>query len=906
MGNKKWYQLDEEEVVKEWKSDPVKGLTKKEAEKRLIRYGPNKLQEGEEISPLKLLLAQFQDFMVLVLLGATLISGLMGEYVDAIAIIAIVLINAILGFIQEYRAEQSLAALKELSAPQAMVIRDGEMMKIPASQVVPGDLVRLESGDRVAADLRLLDVQGVKMEESALTGESVPVEKVKATIPDEDLPLGDQGNMAFMGTLVVQGTGRGIVVATGMETEMGKIAGLLHHAEETKTPLQYRLEQMGKVLVWLAIALTILVMGLGIWNGNDPQEMFLTGVSLAVAAIPEGLPTIVTIVLALGVQRMLKKNAIVRKLPSVETLGCTTVICTDKTGTLTQNKMTVTKIFANGEEWSVSGSGYEPRGEFYLGNTKKDPSVIPSLKNFLEVGVLCNNATLYERKEGKGRTGDWSIHGDPTEGALLVLAAKAGIWKRDLENVWVKEWEIPFDSERKRMSVLFRNREGKRILVVKGAVEELLERSSSVILHDRILPFERVRKEEWLRKNEDMAREGLRVLAIAYKEMEEGRMEKGKGEEWEEGLTCLGLAGMIDPPREEVKDSIRISQQAGMKVVMITGDHRLTAEAIGKQLGILPENGLTVTESELYNMSDEEFGEKVEEIYVYARVSPSHKLKIVQALQAKGHVVAMTGDGVNDAPAIKAADIGISMGMSGTEVAKEASDLILTDDHFSSIEAAVEEGRGIYDNIRKFIRFLLASNVGEILVMLFAMMMALPTPLLPLQILWVNLVTDGLPALALGLDKPEGDMMKEPPRNPKENIFARGLGWKIISRGTLIGLSTLGAFLLALNQGATLLTAQTIAFSTLVMAQLIHVFDCRSDRSIFHRNPLENKALVAAVLSSILLLVGVIYWGPAQRIFDTVSLTYTDWLWILLFAAVPSFLSGVLHLFFVGVKKGRK
>lgn len=902
MSEQNWYHMEERDVIKKWKTDGEGGLSKKEAERRLSQYGLNKLAEREGVSPLKLLLAQFQDFMVLVLLAATLISGLMGEYVDAIAIIAIVFINAILGFVQEYRAEKSLAALKELSSPQALVIRDGEVMKIPATHIVPGDLIHLESGDRIAADLRLIDAQGLKMEESALTGESVPVEKNTGVIREEDLPLGDRANMAFMGTLAVQGTGKGIVVATGMHTEMGKIAGLLGEAEETKTPLQYRLEHMGKVLVWVAIALTLLVTGLGILNGNDPQEMFLTGVSLAVAAIPEGLPTIVTVVLALGVQRMLRRNAIVRKLPSVETLGCTTYICTDKTGTLTQNKMTVTELFADGEAWEITGSGYEPKGEFLQKGRKKDPLKEDALRRFLEASVLCNNAALSSRHEGKSRTGDWEIHGDPTEGALLVLAAKAGLWKKDLEQSWKKEWELPFDSDRKRMSILYRDPEGKFLLTVKGAAEQVLERVTHVVHGGKVLPLDGDLERMFLAKNEAMAKKGLRVLAIAYREVSQ-KESYPHDAHWESDLTLLGLVGMIDPPREEVKESIRISQEAGIKVVMITGDHRLTAEAIGKNLGILPEDGLTVTESELNAMSDEEFQEKVENIYVYARVSPSLKLKIVQALQAKGHIVAMTGDGVNDAPAIKASDIGVSMGRSGTEVAKEASDLILTDDNFTSIEAAVEEGRGIYDNIRKFIRFLLASNVGEIFVMLLAMLLALPIPLMPLQILWINLVTDGLPALALGVDKPEGNRMKEPPRNPREHIFARGLGWKILSRGGLIGLSTLAAFWLALQDGLSLHAAQTVAFSTLILAQLIHVFDCRSDRSIFHRNPFGNLPLVGAVLSSVLLMFGVIYWEPAQQIFDTVPLQGKNWIWIVGFAAIPSFLTGLIRLAVDGIKR---
>lgn len=896
MLTKKWFQASEQEAVRMMESNIENGLNHKEVVSRQRRYGLNVLTEGEKISPFVILLNQFKDFMVLVLLVATLISGLLGEYIDAIAIIAIVVLNGILGFFQEFRAEKSLRALKELTAPTANVIRDGKKLKVAASELVPGDIVLLASGDRIPADLRLVKCKSLHIEESALTGESVPVLKHEKPINDSELPLGDRINMAFMGTLVVQGSGQGVVVETGMNTEMGKIAHLLDNTESAETPLSRRLEHLGKILIVIALILTAIVVITGIWHGQPAYTMFLAGVSLAVAAIPEGLPAIVTIALALGVQRMIKRRAIVRKLPSVETLGCASVICSDKTGTLTQNKMTVTQMYLNGECWSVSGVGYQPMGAFIRNNTEQDIHNYPTIRSALELSVLCNNATLNKKtKKVKGQQlEEWEITGDPTEGALIVLAAKGQIVKEDLLKKWKLELEKPFDSKRKMMSTIFVNDQGKRIVAVKGAPEVLLSNSVSVIVKDRVLPLTEDLRAQYTAMNDDLASKALRVIAIAYKE--ESPKEKLTESNMEQGLIFMGLFGMIDPPRDEVLDSIQACKAAGVKVVMITGDHKLTAETIAKQIGIIPEGGLVVTGTELNNMSDEEIEHEVDNVYVYARVSPEHKLRIVQALQKKEHVVAMTGDGVNDAPAIKAANIGIAMGITGTDVAKEASSLVLADDNFATIKSAIEEGRSIYDNIRKFIRYLLASNVGEILVMFFAMLLALPLPLIPLQILWVNLVTDGLPALALGLDQPEHDTMKHPPRNSKESLFARGLGWKIISRGFLIGVVTLWIFIITLNSGASLQMAQTMAFSTLVMAQLIHVFDCRSEKSVFHRNPLQNRPLLLAVFSSFLLLIGVIYWEPAQLIFKTVDLSLEQWMWILLFSAIPTFLAGVLRL----------
>lgn len=895
MHSKKWYQYSIREVLQILLTDEYVGLNQQEAEKRKEQYGLNQLTEGEQISAVHLLLNQFKDFMVLVLLAATLISGLLGEYIDAIAIIAIVVINALLGFFQEYRAERSLQALKQLSAPTANVIRNGMQMKIAARDLVPGDIVLLESGDRVPADIRLLQSRNLYVEESALTGESVPVLKQDKRIIRDNIALGDQSNLAFMGTSVVRGYAKGVVIATGMNTEMGKIAHLLESTESTQTPLAHRMESLGKVLIVIALILTAVVVVTGILHGHNAYEMLLAGVSLAVAAIPEGLPAIVTISLALGVQRMIKRRAIVRKLAAVETLGCASIICTDKTGTLTQNKMTVTKIYANGEVWDVTGSGYEPHGSIYRNNELLDVHH-RMLRRIVEIGLLCNHATLYQNDKGK-----WEIKGDPTEGSLLVLAAKAGLWKEDLLHSWQFLKENPFDSSRKMMSTLYTNDSGVQLVAVKGAPEVILRKCEYILDHDRVIPLSDEKRNQIETQNNEFAQNALRVIALAYKEVSKDSQVDERN--MEENLTFVGLVGMMDPPREEVPEAIATCQSAGVRVVMITGDHKLTATTIAKQIGILPENGLTITGEELDQMSEEEFASIIDRIYVYARVSPENKLKIVQTLQKKGHVVAMTGDGVNDAPAIKASDIGVSMGNTGTDVAKEASAIVLADDNFATIKAAIEEGRSIYDNIRKFVRYLLASNVGEILVMFFAMLLALPLPLLPLQILWVNLVTDGLPALALGLDQPERDTMRQPPRARKESIFARGLGWKIVSRGFLIGFVTLLIFMIVLDSGASVETAQTMAFSTLVVAQLIHVFDCRSEKSIFHRNPFQNVYLLLAVLSSFLLMIAVIYWDPAQVIFKTVDLTFIQWIWVFIFAAIPTFLAGFIGILLGRVKK---
>jgi len=907
QASKPWYHVPVEEATHLLGSDQETGLDRTQAEERRKRYGPNVLQESKRVSLISVFLGQFKDFMVAILVIATVISFFLGEYLDAITIVAIIFINGVLGFIQEARAERSLQALKEMAAPMARVMRDGKIDLLPASSLVPGDLVLLEAGDRVPADLRLVLASRLEIEESALTGESVPVSKQTDVVRNgrdgEQIPLGDRKNLAFMGTLVTGGTGKGIVTAIGMETELGRIAHLINEAETMETPLQRRLEQMGKLLVVVAILLTIVVVLAGVWHGHELFTMFLAGVSLAVAAIPEGLPAIVTIALALGVQRMIRRNAIVRKLPSVETLGCASVICSDKTGTLTQNKMTVTHVWQSNKIYEVTGSGYHPTGEIKLGGKSVSLAREEGMLQLFRVAERCNNAQLLSEQEeeryglfsGK-REPSWRVIGDPTEGALLVLAAKAvgkqGTGKRLLPT-GKRVDELPFDSDRKMMSVIEETPDGKRTLLSKGAAEAILARSTHIVWDGEVVPLTQRLRQAIAEVTEEMAGKALRVLAFAYRPLDTAqRVTQSAG--MESGLIFVGLAGMIDPPRQEVKQAIGLCRQAGIKTVMITGDHKITAEAIAREIGILRPGSEVLEGAELNRMSDEQLALEAEHIAVYARVSPEHKLRIVRALQSRGHVVAMTGDGVNDAPAIKTADIGISMGITGTDVTKEASDLVLRDDNFATIVSAIEEGRNIYDNIRKFIRYLLASNVGEILVMFFAMMIGLPLPLVPIQILWVNLVTDGLPAMALGVDPAEDDTMYQRPRRRNENIFARGLGWKIISRGFLIGLMTLGAFWLTLREDpSNLVHAQTVAFVTLVMAQLIHVFDCRSEHSVFHRNPFENMYLVWAVISSLLLVLVVIYWPPMQPIFKTTALTLRDWALVLVAGGIPTFVAGI-------------
>ncbi|MFP7494140.1 cation-translocating P-type ATPase [Terribacillus saccharophilus] len=877
----RWYQISAEETAKQTNSDPNKGLSTKEVQQRLKRDGRNEWKEEKSVSQLALFFGQFKDFMVLVLLAATVVSGLLGEYIDSIAILLIVVLNALIGFFQERNAEKSLSKLKELNAPMARVLRDGQWSRISSAELVAGDIVSLSAGDRVPADLRLIRVTSLETEESALTGESLPVAKVTEKLDADQLGPQDQQNIAFMSSLVTRGSGTGIVIGTGSNTVVGQIAELLVDTKRKQTPLEKRLEKLGKILIVIALLLTALTVLAGVYRGNPIYEMLIAGVSLAVAVIPEGLPAIVTVALSLGVQRMIKQKAIVRRLSAVETLGSATVICSDKTGTLTENQMTVKEIYLDGKTYTVTGDGYDPSGGFFRdGHDAKEES----LHEFLRYGVLSSHAKVFRKKKR------WMIDGDPTEGALVVAAKKAGIEEEKLSGYDILH-EIPFDSKRKRMTVLVRTPDGKQIAITKGAPDVLIEKAAFLGIDKKLLAAKD--KQNLYEAVDQMAAKALRTIAICIRQFPAGY--DPKEDELEKDMSFIGLNGLIDPPRKEAKDAIIDCRKAGIKTIMITGDHVKTATAIANMLHILPPAGRAVEGKELDHMSNEELESEVDRMYVFARVTPEHKLRIVQALQKAGHIVAMTGDGVNDAPAIKASDIGISMGVTGTDVAKEASGLVLMDDNFATIKAAIKEGRTIYSNIRKFVRYLLASNVGEILVMLFAMILALPMPLVPIQILWVNLVTDGLPAIALGMDKAEDEVMKQKPRHPNEGIFARGLGTKIVTRGILIGSVTIIAFMLMyMGNPDRLVYAQTTAFATLVMAQLIHVFDCRSEKSVFARNPFGNMWLIGAVISSLVLLLAVIYVGPLQPIFHTTDLIMRDWLLILGLSAIPTVLFGFL------------
>ncbi|MEH7492951.1 calcium-translocating P-type ATPase, SERCA-type [Neobacillus niacini] len=880
----KFHEMEINQVEKVLDTDFSSGLSPEAVKKRIAEHGLNELQEGEKQSALLLFFSQFKDFMVLVLLAATLLSGLLGEYIDAIAIIAIVIINGFLGFFQERRAERSLQALKELSAPQVSVLREGQWVKMPSKEIVPGDIIKFSSGDRIGADVRIIESRSLEVEESALTGESVPVSKHIDRLKTVNPGIGDMENIAFMGTMITRGSGVGVVIGTGMKTAMGQIADLLQNAETQETPLQRRLEQLGKILITVALLLTVLVVAIGVLQGHELYTMFLAGVSLAVAAIPEGLPAIVTVALSLGVQKMIKKNAIVRKLPAVETLGCASVICSDKTGTMTQNKMTVTHLWSGGNTWTVDGVGYQPRGDFYRGDTLVHPKDEKALQQMLIFGMICNHSELKIKDE------DYILDGDPTEGALLVSAMKAGLDRTNLLDEFTIIKEFPFDSARKMMSMHVKDKQGRNFIVTKGAPDVIIGKSESILWDGKTQYLGQSVQNQVQEAINNLASKALRTIAIAFKSIPANTVILSE-QEAENKLTFIGVQGMIDPPRPEVKNAVKECKEAGIKTVMITGDHVITAKAIAAQLGILSNKSMVLDGNALSNMSVPELEEVVDDVSVFARVSPEHKLKIVKALQNRGHIVAMTGDGVNDAPAIKAADIGVAMGITGTDVAKEASSLVLLDDNFATIKSAIEEGRNIYENIRKFVRYLLASNVGEILVMLFAMILALPLPLVPIQILWVNLVTDGLPAMALGLDRPEEDVMKRKPRSPNEGVFSRGLGWKVVSRGFLIGIVTLLAFMIVYKQNPdNLQYAQTIAFATLVLAQLIHVFDCRSEKSVLSRNPFGNQYLVWAVVSSLALMIAVIYYPPFQPIFHTLPILAKDWLLIIGLSSIPTFL----------------
>jgi Ca2+-transporting ATPase len=850
------------------------GLTSHEAQRLLEKNGKNQLASGKRISAFKIFISQFKDILVIILLISTIVSACMGEFVEAAAIAVIVVLNGIMGFIQEFNTEKTLEALKKMAAPTARVYRDGVLRHVPAEDLVAGDVLELEAGDKVPADGLILHQTALAADESILTGESVPVDKF-AGDPALDPDSQPEDAQAFMGAIITKGRARVRIVKTGMQTRMGGIAGMLGSIEESQTPLQHKLDELGKYIAIGCLIICAIVAGAGILHGENAVDMLITGVSLAVAAVPEGLPAIVTIALALAVKRMVRRRALIRRLHAVETLGCASVICSDKTGTLTQNKMTVKQLYVSGHTYALSGDGYELEGELTENGRTTAPG--KQLKRLLDCAVLCNNASLCSGEGDENK-------GDPTELSLLVAAAKAGAKPAQVLSHYSKMDENPFDSVKKYMTVTVKTLDGKTLLFLKGAVDVLMHRCATFLTEEGTAFLNRQKKAEILEQNERMAGEALRVIGFAYKELPFGASSRE-----EQDFTFIGLAGMIDPPRKEARKAIRICNKAGIRTIMITGDHKTTATAIAEQIGIFHTGDHVITGSELESMSDHELDLLVNQTTVFARVSPHHKLRIVQSLKRHGHVVAMTGDGVNDAPAVKEADIGVSMGIGGSDVTKEASDLILLDDNFATLVAAVEEGRVIYSNIRKFIRYLLSCNIGEVLTMFVGILMGLPVVLLPIQILLVNLATDGPPAIALGLEPAEDDVMSRRPRRRSDSVFSGGLLTTILFRGCLIGLTTLAVFTTFFDRYHTVDIARTAAFLTLVLTQLIHVFECKSEtKTIFSVPYFNNVKLIFAVLLSAAVVFGAIYIPLLQPIFSTVALSGLDLLTVFLYClAVP-------------------
>jgi Ca2+-transporting ATPase len=870
-----WHQKDIPSVFEKLHTS-VHGLSLEKAQKLLEQYGSNELTEKKKKPPLMMFLDQFRDFMILVLIAAAIISGIIGEPSDTIAIIVILILNAVIGFIQEYRAEKAMAALKKMAAPSATVIRNGMPETISASQLVPGDFVMLEAGKIVPADIRLVEAAQLKVEEASLTGESVPVEKHIKALPDEHLPIGDRKNIAYKGTFVTYGRGRGVVVATGMNTELGKIAAMLQEGAEVKTPLQKRLAAFGKKLAMAVLVICAVVFGIGIMRGEPPLLMLLTAISLAVAAIPEALPAVVTISLALGAKKLVNQNALIRKLPAVETLGSVTHICSDKTGTLTLNKMTVEEVYIDGKIEKTHGTWLMDQTKKYR-NESSLSAPCPVLMTALS---LSNDALM----DAKG-----NVIGDPTEIALYNVAKNAGFDKKELEKNYPRVAEIAFDSDRKCMTTIHKGSGVQGVFefisLTKGAVEVLLEKSINILTSEGLKDID---PEEIQKVTKSMAADGLRVLCIGIR-MWDNLPEDIFPESVETGLTILGLVGMMDPPREEAKEAVSMCKSAGIIPVMITGDHPVTAKAIAEKLGIIGDDSKAIiTGRELQQLTLEEFEGRVDHIRVYARVAPEQKLKIVKALQDRGRFVAMTGDGVNDAPALKMADIGIAMGITGTDVSKEAAHMILLDDNFATIVKAVSEGRKIYDNIRKSIKYLLATNSGEIWTLLLAPLIGLPIPLLPIHILWINLVTDGLPALALSVEPAEGDVMRRPPRPPKESIFAHGLGTHAIWVGLLM------AGVVIFVQAWSLTTGhahwQTMVFTVLCLSQLGNALAIRSEKqSFFKMGVFSNKYLIGAVVLTFILQMATIYVPFLNRIFKTEPLTWSEAAFTLILSSVVFF-----------------
>ncbi len=848
------------------------GLKKEQIKTNREKYGENKLEEKAGKTLLRQIIEQLSDVMILILIVASIISIALGEVVDGIVILMIVVLNAVLGITQERKASEALDALKNMAAPKAKVIRDGKLQIVDGKDIVVGDLVKLEAGDYVPSDCLLIESVNLKINESALTGESVPVEK-QLEIIDEESPLAEKTNQVFMSTIVTYGRGLGIVTKVGMQTQIGKIAGIINEAKDEKTPLQKKLAKFGMLLGVLVVAISIIILILGFLRGDRFLDVFMSSISLAVAAIPEGLPAVVTVVLAIGVSLMVKKNAIMKNLSAVETLGSTTVICSDKTGTLTQNKMTVVKLYDNESDWEITGTGYKTKGDFICESSKD----ISTLQTFLQCASLCNDASIKDN----------DIIGDPTEGALVVLSEKAGFNQGALNKEYERIDEYPFDSGRKLMSTKHNNN-GEYVIFTKGAPSNLITKCDRIMINGSIRNITEEDKERILSKNSSFAKKALRVLALAYKETS---ADSDVTKE-ESGLVFLGLACMIDPPREEAKEAIKRCKKAGIRVVMITGDDITTASAIAKELGIIERDDESLEGKYIDDYRQEEFEEKVKDVSVFARVSPEHKVKIVSAIKADGEIAAMTGDGVNDAPALKTADIGIAMGITGTDVSKEAADMILTDDNFSSIVAAIEQGRVIYSNIRKFVGFLLSCNIGEVLIIFLAMLIGWEVPLVPIQLLWINLITDSFPAFALGLEKGEDTIMDNQPRDKDEPIVDRKMKIAIIFQSIGLGLAVLGSYRIGLRIGASypepLVVGRTFSFITIIVGEMLRAYSARSeDVSIFSMNIFDNKYLNYSILIAVVLLLVVIYVPFLQPIFSTVSLSIGNLMLAFALALIP-------------------
>ena len=875
-----WHQLTDADAVRQLQSS-AQGLTTMESARRLAAAGPNTLTAGVGISPFQIFLGQFKSLMIWILVGAGVISGLFGEATDAVAILAIVVLNAAIGFYQEYSAEKSIAALKQLTAPQATVRRDGGVRPIPAAGIVTGDILVLAAGDLVGADARLLSSAALKCVEAALTGESNAVRKSPGPLAAADVPLGDRSNLVFMGTGVATGSGEAVVVATGMQTELGRIAGLLTAAgAEEETPLQKKLDAFGRVLVWAALGIVTLLFCLGLARGSPPLALLLTSISLAVAAVPEGLPAVVTVALSLGVMRMARRRALVRKLAAVETLGSTNVICTDKTGTLTVGEMTVRALYVAGSVYEVTGAGYRPGGEVRFEGKRPAEAQAGSLRELADVMLACNQAHLVEE------AGVWRTVGDPTEGALLVAGAKAGGNRARLEREQPMQREFPFDSDRKRSSTVRRLPDGRLRVYCNGAPGAVLAQCTQLATASGVIALTAAERDQLLAHTTAWAGKSLRVLGSAYRDLPDLAPADLTIEHAERDLVFVGLAGMQDPPRPEAKAAIARCHAAGIRVVMITGDHPATAAAIARDLGVAPKITV-ITGAELDPLSEADLRHRVGAISVYARVTAAHKLRIVRALQAEGAVVAMTGDGVNDAPAIKGADIGIAMGRTGTEVTKQAADMIITDDNFATIVAAVEEGRGIYDNIRKTLQYLLAGNTGELLLMTGCVLVGLPIPLLPIHLLWINLVTDGLPALCLATDPIDSDVMKRHPRQRLESITDRRFLFTMMLTGILTAGVAFAVYDHLLHTG-TPADARTAAFAVLVFAELLRAFGARSSTKALWRIPLfSNTPLVLVVVLSFALQFGSQHNAALGRFLKTTALPTADFLLLLILGAIP-------------------